>query len=82
MLSAGNTTITVVPTPSSLVRRMCPPCISTRPLTIGNPSPEPRCGVVTSGLALMTFALVLFLITLVFSVIQLWVGNRRVHYSS
>ncbi len=27
-------------------------------------------------------ALVLFLITLVFSVIQLWVGNRRVHYSS
>lgn len=27
-------------------------------------------------------ALVLFLITLVFSVIQLWVGSRRVHYSS
>jgi multiple sugar transport system permease protein len=27
-------------------------------------------------------ALVLFLITLVFSVIQLWVGKRRVHYSS
>lgn len=27
-------------------------------------------------------AVVLFLITLVFSVIQLWVGSRRVHYSS
>jgi ABC-type sugar transport system permease subunit len=27
-------------------------------------------------------ALVLFLITLVFSVIQLWIGSRRVHYSS
>jgi len=30
----------------------------------------------------LPIALVLFLITLVFSVIQLWVGNRRVHYSS
>jgi multiple sugar transport system permease protein len=29
-----------------------------------------------------SIALVLFVVTLVFSVVQLWIGNRRVHYSS
>ena len=33
-------------------------------------------------LVIPAIAVVLFLITLVFSVIQLWIGSRRVHYSS